>query len=247
MDVVPSQAGRPSIVTKWVQGVKTTFFVSVRDEVFLREKREWRQLRASAHPDKHGSTFLDTQRGYRKWLEEWEAWYAFLGLKTPDKDVPRPAIPTGVPQALIALIAERRALTGTLLVRAFRLLHPHASDDELRVRSGIHRKYWNVVSLRSRRRQTRPDSRQVQIAGVLLDGAPLTAKAIAEVTGCPLGEVASCVGDLRARGLDIETKFKPVTYQFRGLTDVGHAKLRQLLDQKDDHDQETTACSAAVA
>lgn len=252
--LIPSHPGRPAVITKWVHGVKTTFFVSFRDEVFLRTKREFKQARALTHPDRRGSAFLDTQRQYLKWLKAEEAWYRALGLETPDRDTTDTVTLTdGVSHEVLLLLAEGIDIPLTLKLRAYRLLNPTATRAHILSLRGESESYgaWDKALWRANR--SRRVGGAVRVASALFDGNVHSPHALSARARVTVSATQSYVTRLRRRGFQIETRLRPsgqgiTGYQFVGLTEFGRARLRQLMSEGvSEHGQESADRCSAVA
>lgn len=109
-DLLPvTSEGRP-VVLKDSQG--WTVFVSVHDQEYLRQKREWRARIIAAHPDKLGISPADLSKwksanlkfarlnlAAQVWKHKERAFYWRLGLMPPDwKGEPEP--PNGLRESL---------------------------------------------------------------------------------------------------------------------------------------------------
>lgn len=239
--VIPFTPGRPAVVTKFVYGVKTTFFVSMRDAAFWDTRRRLTRGKASTHPDIGGSTsrnseaFRQAAKRYQAWYAKETAWYKFLGLETPDKARPTPdGIDGGVLTELLLLLAESRVDSVALRVRALRLVRPSFTrEDILRLVANTSTRHSARVMAEWRTRRSPQRKRGMQRVLETLVNGQITLDAIAFQTNLSRHTVQQYVTRLRDRGLNIVAVYNgQMAYCLLGLNETGKARLQQLTQEK---------------
>jgi biotin operon repressor len=216
VSLIHTHPGRPVFVQVGTGRV----YISVHDDEYRRQRVQWRQRLADAHPDRSGTRgqFEKLHAQYVRWQQTEEAWYAQYGLKPPgralvldDSDPGVAALDTRVRARLMRALAAPRstselaALLGknrsTMQQAVLRLRREGVPI--LAERTGG--REWRYVLKEPCRLPLRTRDRVL----AALQSSPRTRQELATLSGINSRGISSSVRRLRQKGYPIVTRATP--------------------------------------